>query len=55
MQELGCTAEANAYLDATELLVASENLLQAACDRIINLVERGRFGSSIEVATRAEL
>jgi len=65
LQKLGRQAEANAYFDAMELLAGSSDLPKRARQRIIELVERGRFAAeaakdpaveaAVEVATRAEL
>jgi len=65
MQKLGRTAEADAYFDAMDTLARSQELPLAARERLMDLVERGRFGPEnekdpaaaalIEVATRAEL
>ena len=65
LQKLGRTAEANAYFEAMEFLAAGEELPKGARKHLINLVERGRFGTDqdkdpalqavIEVATKAEL
>ncbi len=64
LQKLGRDSEANALLDAMELLARVPELPQAARQQMMNLVERGRFAPDdekdpagqavVEVATKAE-
>jgi len=64
LQKLGRESEANAYLDAMELLVHTGELPLAAQEQIMDMVERGRFAPEdqkdplvaerVKVATRAE-
>ena len=62
--KLGRRSEANAFLDAMELLAGAPELPVVARQSILDLVERGRFAPddekdptgapAVEVATRAE-
>ena len=64
LQKMGRTSEANTYFDALELLVHTNEIPLTAKERIIDMVERGRFADEkdkdfamiekIEIETRAE-